>query len=387
MTDNMQVVLTPSVARFARRSAFWVALAAIIVIIAAIGISLASSGQESDPMSAESAAPAGAKALVEVLRHEGVNVVIADSLAEAKAAVRDPENTTVFFYDPNFFLSAEQTARAMRLSDTVVVLQPTYEALEQVSPELALAGYVDGVRKADCRVDAAEAAESITTNGDGYRILDPDSDIAGCFADGDVFSLVQVGGHTVFGSTSALSNGEILNEGNAALGLNLLGANDTLVWYLPTSADYETDIASIDELSPEWVQPVTLTFFLVGIAAILWRGRRLGPLIVENLPVTVKASETMQGRARLYERANARLHTLDSLRIGTIARLATLCGLPVLATVDEVVAASASIAGRDPQLVRSLLVDANPKNDRDLVRLSDELIVLEQAVTKNIRPH
>ena len=143
----------------------------------------------------------------------------------------------------------------------------------------------------------------------------------------------------------------------------------------------------VDQLSPTWVQPVTLMAFLVGIAAILWRGRRLGPLIVENLPVTVKASETMQGRARLYEKANARLHTLDSLRIGTIARLATLCGLPVLATVDEVVAASAAIAGSDPRVVRHLLVDANPRSDGDLVRLSDELLMFEQTVAHNLRPH
>ncbi len=42
-----------------------------------------------------------------------------------------------------------------------------------------------------------------------------------------------------------------------------------------------------------------------GIAAAFWRGRRFGPLVVENLPVTVRASETMLGRARLYEKSRA----------------------------------------------------------------------------------
>ena len=387
MTDNLQAVMTPTVGRLARRSIFWVSLIGIIILIAGVSISLAGSGQDTNPMSARSAAPGGAKALVEVLRHEGVTVVIADSLDDADDAVRDRENTTLFLYDANYYLDAQQTARAMGLADTVVVLQPSYEALAEISPDLALAGYTDGVRESDCRVDAAEAAESITTTGDGYRILDDADDAEGCFADGDVYSLVQVGGYTALGATSALSNGEILAEGNAALGLNLLGSRETLVWYVPTAADYDTDVLTIDQLSPDWVQPVTLMAFLVGIAAILWRGRRLGPLIVENLPVTVKASETMQGRARLYEKANARLHTLDSLRIGTIARLATLCGLPVLATVDEVVAASAAIAGSDPRVVRHLLVDANPRSDGDLVRLSDELLMFEQAVSHNLRPH
>ncbi len=389
MTDNMQTVMTPTIGRLARRSVLWVVVIGVIVLIAGIGLALAGSSQDTDPMSARSATPGGAKALVEVLRHEGVTVVIADTLAEAAKAAADPATTTLFLYDAYYYLDAEQTARAMKLADTVVVLQPTSDALAVISPDLALAGYTDGTREAGCSVAAAEAAESITTTGDGYRILDTDSDgrAAGCFADGDVYSLVQVGGRTALGATTALTNGEILSEGNAALGLNLLGSTDTLVWYVPTLEDYTTDALTVDELSPEWVQPVTLTAFLVGIAAILWRGRRLGPLIVENLPVTVKASETMQGRARLYEKAGARLHTLDSLRIGTIARLATLCGLPVLATVDEVVAASSAIAGSDPRVVRQLLVDANPRSDRDLVQLSDDLLVFEQTVTRNLRPH
>ena len=112
-----------------------------------------------------------------------------------------------------------------------------------------------------------------------------------------------------------------------------------------------------------------------------------GPLVVENLPVTVRASETMRGRARLYEKANARLHTLDSLRIGTIARVATACGLPVLATVDEVVLAAAAASGRDQRDVRQLLVETVPLTDHALVQLSDELLRLEQKIAENLRPH
>lgn len=381
----MQVVLTPTLGRLARRSLIWVAIIGVIVVIAAIGIALAQSGQNTDAMAADNATPSGGKALVEVLRHEGVTVIVASSLEEAEDAVRDPDTTTLFLYDASFYLDEDQTERALELAATTVVLQPSYEALEQISPDLALAGYMSGTHEADCSVDAAQTAEQITTTGDGYRILDGDAE--GCFADGDVFSLVQLDGYTVLGATEALTNGQILEQGNAALGLNLLGANDTLVWYLPSAEDYDTDVATSGELSPPWVLPVTLTLFLVGLAAILWRGRRLGPLIVENLPVTVKASETMQGRARLYERANARLHTLDSLRIGTIARLAALCGLPVLATVDEVIATCAGIAALDPSVVRSLLVDAQPTSDRELVQLSDELLRLEQTVAHRLRPH
>lgn len=387
----MQLVLTPTAARLARRSLFWIVIVIILLVLAAVGLALGASGQDDRPMSAGGATPAGAKALVEVLRHEGVTVVEVETLADARAAVDDRADTTLFFYDPNYYLNAQQTRQAMELADAVVVLQPTTDALEYISSDIALAGYLGGTLPADCEVDAARAAESISTNAMGFRILDDNAELVGCFADDEVFSLVQRQHNgltlTALGATEALSNGEILNEGNAALGLNLLGSTDTLIWYIPSADDFITDVKTLDELSPEWVQPVTLTLILVAIAAILWRGRRLGPLIVENLPVTIKASETMQGRARLYEKANARLHTLDSLRIGTIARLAALCGLPVLATVDEVVSTAAAIAGQDPQSVRRLLVDAHPQSDRDLVRLSDELLTLEQTVALNLRPH
>ncbi len=116
------------------------------------------------------------------------------------------------------------------------------------------------------------------------------------------------------------------------------------------------------------------------IAAGIWRGRRFGPLVVENLPVTVRASETMEGRARLYQKSSARLRALDSLRIGTIARLARSCGLPRLATVEEVVAAVAPLTGRPVTEVRGLLIDRHPASDAELVVLSDELLELERNV-------
>jgi hypothetical protein len=94
----------------------------------------------------------------------------------------------------------------------------------------------------------------------------------------------------------------------------------------------------------------------------------------------------MEGRARLYQKGAARLRALDALRIGAVSRLATQCGLPRLATVDDVIAAVAAVTARDPAGIRSLLLTAEPHTDRELVRLSDELLELERAVTRDIRP-
>ena len=389
MTD---AVLTPTVGRFVRRSIFWIALTTIVLLIALVGIVFGNSAKSADAMSATNPAPGGAKALIEVLRHEGVSVTVTDTLRATRDAVSHPQQTTLFLYDPNFYLSDEQIRDAFGLASRVVVLDPTFVMLDEISSDLAPAGYVDDTLTADCSVDAATAAEEITGYGSGFRLIADNSDAETCFGSGDdVYSLVRLTSgsttYTVLGATEALTNGAILENGNAALGLNLLGETDDLIWYLPGYDDLAGDIPTIGELSPPWVLPVTLLFWLALITAAFWRGRRLGPLIVENLPVTVKASETMHGRARLYEKANARQHTLDSLRIGTVARLAKACGLPVLATVDEVIAASAAIAAMDPAEVARMLIDENPATDGDLVRLSDALLRLEERVAFNSRPH
>lgn len=392
MTDSGQVVLTPTVRRALRRSIFSVAIGLLVVFLGIAGVALHDLTKSTDAMSATNPGPGGAKALVEVLRHAGVRVTDTNTLGATSDAVRDPEQTTVFLYDPNFFLSDDQVRRVLDLASNVVVLDPTYAMLAQISPDLAAAGVVDGTLSANCSVDAATAAEQITGTGNGFRVIGTTTDAETCFGSGDeVYSLVRIDGgsttFTVLGATEALTNGVILENGNAALGLNLLGETNDLIWYVPSIEDLGDAVPTTGELSPPWVLPVTLLFFLAILAAAFWRGRRLGPLIVENLPVTVRASETMQGRARLYEKANARQHTLDSLRIGTIARLAKACGLPVVATVDEVIAGSAALAGMDPLDVRRLLIDGHPQSDHELVRLSDDLLELEERVAANSRPH
>jgi hypothetical protein len=132
--------------------------------------------------------------------------------------------------------------------------------------------------------------------------------------------------------------------------------------------------------------PVMLLLTATAVAAMVWRGRRLGPLVVERMPVVVRASETTEGRARLYERSGQRRHALDQLRIGALGRLARLAGLSSTSSVDEVVDRVASLLQADPRGLRHVLVDADPADDAELVRLSDSLLDLEGAVARAAAP-
>jgi hypothetical protein len=182
-------------------------------------------------------------------------------------------------------------------------------------------------------------------------------------------------------------NETVDESGNAALAIGLLGTSDELVWYLPGPADADAATApTLDELMPGWVSPVLVLALLVVVAAGVQRGRRFGPLVVEDLPVHVPAGETGEGRARLYARSSARVRALDQLRIGTIRRLQGLLRLPRSSHVDLVVTGVADATGRDAASVRRVLVDDVPEGDRALVALARELDALERGVRAALRP-
>lgn len=381
-----QQVITPTVRRTLKRGAYWVAAVVVVLIIALVAIGMSGGARQGAPLSTTNPAPGGTMALAEVLRQQGVDVVATTSLESTRDAIDSRENTTLFIYDSGY-LDDEQLTEAVSLADTVVLASPKFEALQAVAPSVAQAGVLDETLTADCTVGAVERAGTVSGDSDGYRVIDDTAGAVTCLGSGDgTFALVQLDGLTILGATQALTNEIIANDGNAAFALGLLGSNDSLVWYLPSFEDYDDVPPTLGELSPLWVSPALGLLILTFVAAAVWRGRRFGPLVVENLPVTVKASETMLGRARLYEKSSSRLRALDSLRIGTIQRLATECGLPRLATVDEVIGAVAARTNSDAAAVRSLLVDAIPSTDRELVSMSDDLLTLERTVARSTRP-
>lgn len=383
-------VVTPRLRSTAKRAAFWIVGGVVLLVIAVVTLATLGGAQERAPLDPQNAAPAGGMAVAEVLRQQGVDVIPTSSLEDTRDAIDSPAQTTLFLYDAGLYLTDEKLREAVDLADTVIIAEPGFTELQAVAPGVAQAGTVAGPIDADCDLGAVQRAGVISGEAQGYRLIDEKSDALLCLGSGDgVYSLVGLedDGRRLFvlGATAPLTNELAIADGNAAFALGLLGENETLVWYLPSFADVEST-ESIGELTPGWVGPLMVLLALVFVAAAIWRGRRLGPLVIEGLPVVVRSSETMLGRARLYQKSSARLRALDALRVGTVQRLAALCGLPSTATVDDVIVAVSALTGAQPNAVRSLLVDADPASDRDLIDYSDALLTLERDVAARIRP-
>ena len=378
-------VATPTLRAQLRRSSFWIIAGAGIIVVAIVAV-LVSGGANvaGRALAGDNPAPAGSMALVEVLRQQGVTVTLADSLAEVQSLAET--DSTVLLYDENSYLVDSQLAELTRLAARTVVVAPDFLALQSLAPSVGFGG-VSGAKSlvADCALPAANRAEELIPGGDTLS-LPADSRFRGCFPSGDnTFSVVANDRATLVADLRVFNNENVAGYGNAALALGLLGQSDSLIWYLPTLADLpRTGPPSLAELTPGWVTPVLLLLGLTAVAAAFWRGRRFGPLVAENLPVTVKASETMEGRARLYARGNARLRALDALRIGSVQRLAGTVGLGRLAPLEEVMLTVAGITGRTPAEVRSVLVEAVPTSDAQLLALSDALQALECAASRAV---
>lgn len=381
-------VLTPTAGRVLRRSLYWVGAAAIALGVAIALTAVNGVATSVDRFDPSSAAPGGSRALVTVLEQQGIRVDTATTRASVDGAIDDAraagESVTLLVADGRGVLDAARVAQLDGLADHLVLAEPAPEWLDALdfpfSTSRTTAGPLDAGR---CTIGAAERAGII--DGDAIVLYDTDADAA-CFDDTDGSAVLRSERSgatiTILGAGEALENGTIEQAGNAALALGTLGEHPRLIWYSPSPAD--VGIVTLGDVTPGWVNPLAWTAALTLLAAALWRGRRLGPVVIENLPVVVKTTETMEGRARLYARGGARLRALDALRVGTLRRLSRALSLGTAAGVDDIVGASASILGQDLRVIRELLVDATPASDAELMRLSERLLDLERAVARRV---
>jgi hypothetical protein len=391
--SSQSVVGTPRIRTTLRRGLFWGIAVVIIGVIVIVTLAVTGNSQSTARLSGTNTHPAGARAVLQVLREDGVTVTTPRSLSEAlRDATALPADTTVVLYDQNSLLTASKLDKLRRNVANLVLIEPTFRILTELAPDVANAGSVASTATSDCDLAPVQRAGSVTGLSKGYRITSSAAG-TGCLGHSGVYSLVRVpsqggsrsGTVTVLGSSTLMSNASVANAGNAALALGLLGQNTNLVWYLPSISDVTVAVDNVIP-NPPWVGLLVTLATLVLLAAAFWRARRFGPVVVERLPVVVRSNETVEGRARLYQKASSRAHALDALRIGTLSRLAALSGLPKRASLDDVIGAVSDSTGRPLPELRALLVDALPATDGAMVRLSDDLLVLERDVATATRP-
>lgn len=370
------------------RIGLWAAIALIGVLLAALTATVQGGDGPSDtPLDPTSTTASGSRALVRVLEQRGTDVSIVHDVDRLGT---DPG--TVFVDDSAGVLAPAVARRIARSAPDVVLVTTNPSVLEAFRTRATPATTVesaDTVPTGACAIPAASAAGRISTAGVSYTVSGAGTVRCAPTGSGSdrTWGLVQTrttaGVVTLVGTTGAFRNDTVTTAGNAALALGLLGDGDRLAWYVPTAGSADA-APSLGDLAPPWVPSALALLGAVAVAAAVWRGRRLGPLVVEQLPVVVRAAETTEGRARLYARTRDRTHTLDTLRIAAVRRTARALGLPRSAHVDEVVRRAAAATGRPPGAVGAVLVGGPTADDRALVDGADALDELERAVARAV---
>lgn len=362
-------------------AAGWPAALGVLVLLGAVVIAVAGRQADRGLLDPRATDEPGSRAVAELLRARGVEVTLVRSAVRAASA--GPDATLLVTFPDR--LAPSQLAAVARSRADLVLVAPGARALTELAPGIEPAGTAPvQQRPAHCALPAARAAGSADTGGRSYR-TDHGSR---CYPADGGSALVQVDDDgrtvTVLGTPKVLTNAGLPEAGNAALALRLLGRRPQLLWYLPVPAALPAaEQKSLTELIPPgWIWGAgQLGIALVLLAA--WRARRLGPVVTEPLPVVVRASETVEGRARLYRRVGARDHAATILRDASCARLRPLLGLSSGTGPDAVAVAAASRTGRSGAEVTALLYGPAPADDAELVRLADSLDALETEVGRS----
>ncbi|ADJ42956.1 hypothetical protein AMES_1134 [Amycolatopsis mediterranei S699] len=374
----MSTAVSPDLRRIWRGARIPLALLALIFIAGAL-LLLGRGEQAHGDLEPGSYEPGGAHALAKLLKNQGVDVRTVHTIAEADAEIG--EDATLLVTAPDLAPAKRFDALRERAAD-VVLVTPGERTLHDSLPLVRQAGRSDvGTLPPQCTVAAAVAAGEVTLGGIGYASPGARSCYPGEDGGGTLLQLADGGGTTtLLGSPAPLTNARLAEQGNAALGLRLLGAHPKLVWYLPTTSDPALDGSrrSIFDLIPDgWYFGAAQAFVAVALLA-LWRARRLGPVVTEPLPIVVRAAETAEGRARLYRRAKAAGHAGETLREAARGRLRTALGLPRDADPAALVESVSTRTGRAAQDVGAVLYGPPVPDDPALVRLAGELDHVER---------
>jgi Domain of unknown function (DUF4350) len=334
----------------------------------------------------------GTKALVDILGERGFRVTSVYSPADALDAIRtSPQGTrptvTLVITRPDL-LTAAQRAQLGRADADLFLVEPGATSLAALAPAITVANLnapfgapVDPA----CDIAGARLAGSANTGEITYH---GPSYATGCYpveGNPSVVRYVRVGRTiTVLGTGLPLSNRLLAIEGNAALALNLLNAHHDIVWLTPEPKIARSAPPASGSKRPSLIPGAAwLVVLQLGVALVLagaWRARRFGPLISEQLPIVVRASETVEGHARLYQSRRARDRAAAALRDDMLGRMQPALGLVAGAPADAVADGIASRSRRSRQEILAIVYGPAPATDADLVRLAHDLDELEREV-------
>ena len=385
MRARSTAIVTPTARSVLARARAAVLLIGIAVIATALLVLVPDPSHSTTPLSTTNHGEDGAQALARVLGGHGVSVKEA---VEADIASADAD-TTVVVIDPEKMPS--RAVEAVQAAPNVVFVGTVYSTADARPP------YLEGLRvmtpfssasaktvNPGCPSPTATRAGTLASSI--YRVAaDPDQEAAQewtlCFtSDGEGFQYAEKESdgrfRAVITDPARLTNSAVLRDGNASLAIGAMGRTRSLLWYMPTG---EESVTGPSDLAPAHLRPLFLLLVAAALVLALARGRRMGRLASEKLPVEVPASEILVGKARLMRTNRAFGHAAQALRSASARRIAQRLAVPASAPAEQLVGALER-RGVDPARSRALLWGPAPASHSALTVLAEQLEALEKEI-------
>jgi hypothetical protein len=386
--------------RIRRRGAWFLAVAIGVAALVAMALSTTAPDELLEP---DGTGPSGAKALVQVLRDHGVDVQVVRSVG-ALADASPGSGTAVVMANSAYVGhdSAVALGDAAAGADRLVLLSPTAGQLaalrlpvtsgEVGAPvrvtarcESSVARKEDTAAIVDVRFIPASAADAAPASlCFPLPALRAEQDGGADFGHGAAMATVPATADhpevVALGFASSFTNRWVDEQSHAGLAIRALGHSPRLLWYQPGIGDLANLSGDPTPTAwPVWLGPAAAVLATAVAVLAFVRGRRMGALVTEPLPVVVRAVETTESRGRIYRRARDRSRAATILRTATTARLARRLALPPQ-MVEAVQAAAAAASGMPATQVAALLAGPPPSTDVELHVLASSLTDLEERV-------
>ena len=374
MKAKQVAVVTPTAReRFtaARPMIIIVVFSLLFVIVASM---LPKAGYNNAPVGIRNKEGDGARALAQVLGDHGISV----REVNAQQAASVDENTTLVVIFPARM--TDSMAQAIETRTNVV-----YVGLEEEHGSHS--PYLQGLRSQreyssktwltpGCTSDIADRTQHLQASD--YVLSGPASGWHLCFSDdGKNYAYAERSDSDRF--RALIPDSLRLRNRAITEGGNTIGRTPKVAWYSPTRSDTPTGTSQDGMPASPYLMPAFLMIIAACLLAGLARGRRLGPLTPERLPIEVPASETLIGKARLMRSQRAYEHAAQALRSSTASRIATALG--VAHTADrEALTHAMEQRGLPASRCSALLWGPPPTSEKALIRLANDLDALEKEI-------
>lgn len=370
---------------FGKSSIIWLVVIVVVLIATTVGfVSQLGSGEQRN-LHYNNVTQTGTAAIAGIMRDHGINVTTTESYDTAVQAAANPSTTVVVLTDQDLVGDEfDGLGSAMRQNGShLVLVEPLAVGLftNRITSD-GTPGNIPINVTPQCTYPPAQRAGQVRAGQTPFNRVNP-QDGSVCYPYGsNTFGLVTVpddsGTVTVLGNAQWLQNANLREDGNAALVLGTIADNPNVVLYYPVSTQEPTP--SPFSLIPPWFLLSVAWLIPVFVVAVLWAGRRFGPLTVETLPVTVPPIETVTGHAGLLQRTGNRAEVVRILRAASLVRMGRTLAVPANAEPATVCQAIATRTNLDYSAVEEALITGVASTDAQLTDLASRIDHIESEV-------